>query len=417
MDPSSKQDLSFGAPFSTTNAIQTFLSTRGQDAKRLRVTASPYFASKRSEPVSNPHQTSIPASQTPARPSEPLPTPDLHPLSSPRSFFVSLHLLQQRDVARRIEHLYSTAELIERGPLPQIPNSHPVTPSPSQQEEEADLILSPGTGLLCTNLQMIKQRSLPGQPSISPIQARIRSVYERYERLIIFVSEGRASGGGGGNVSNNETMNDTSLDERDCVALASLQGFVASLVDGDVQAIYVPGGEGELARWVVDLMIRAPDSAIKLSHEESQVCLSILLLHQFQVIPILRGIYKLLTEETDAVGDISPSSRSKSLCSARHLTRPLTLIFYCYFLTFVFGKHTSRKLLQGKGSQGDDISASCVPEDVPCSAYLTVRVAARWNETAYALRKGGGPERLTCQMIEYLFLSGLELEEGDAIAR
>ncbi|KAI9884951.1 MAG: 10 kDa heat shock protein [Watsoniomyces obsoletus] len=264
MDAPSKQDFSFGAPFSTTNALQTFMSTRGRDAKRLRVTASPYFASKKRKLESDEPPTPVPLPKTPARPSAQLPTPSLHVPNSPRSFFVSPQLLQHRDLARLIEHLYPDAELIERGPLAPLPTTHPIPSSPPP--EEADLLLSPGTGLLCTNLQMIKQRSLPGQPSISPIQARIRGIYERYERLMILVSEGRAGGGS----SEQQDATNTSLDERDCLALASLQGFVASLPDSDVQVIYVAGGEMELAKWVVDLMIRVQGAAIKLPHEENQ---------------------------------------------------------------------------------------------------------------------------------------------------
>lgn len=140
-------------------------------------------------------------------------------------------------------------------------------------------------------MQMIKQKSLPGQAPSSPIKQRIEKIHQRYEQLVILVSEGNvdslsslvSAGETNSEVDNSvsQNMSTNTMTEADCMAFTSLQGFAASLDgEGRVQILYIPGGEEELARWIVALMIQhahgweIENGAIDLfrpCHDESQV--------------------------------------------------------------------------------------------------------------------------------------------------
>ena len=110
------------------------------------------------------------------------------------------------------------------------------------------LFRSPSTGLILTNIQRIKQSALPGQPERSLIKERITSLVDRYERLIVFVSEGLTAG-------STREGSQSALDSRDSEAFASLVGFSMTL-EGEVSVIYLPGGEKTLVRWIVCAMER-----------------------------------------------------------------------------------------------------------------------------------------------------------------
>ena len=292
--------ISCSAIFSTDMALQNFMTVRGQGAKRQKLTRSPHFSllSKERQLSKQPPLGFVPIMQTnPSAVSSasPMLMPEIHPPGTPYSFYVSARLLTQRNLVRFIERHFPTAELIERGPVVS-GVGHPSAKNQSygrstlsthekeeeEEGEEADVMLSPGTGLLCTTMQMIKQRSLPGRSSSSsssPIKELIRRLYRRYEKLVVLVHEGvsilsssssgSGSGGqvcpGGGSVP---------LDERDCLALASIQGFACSLIDGDVQIMYVSGNDECLGRYIVELMCQYAGTLarpLELPYEETAV--------------------------------------------------------------------------------------------------------------------------------------------------
>jgi hypothetical protein len=131
-----------------------------------------------------------------------------------------------------IEQLYQQAEVIYRD------YERPHSPA-----KEADVLLSPSTGLLLTNLQQIKQRPLPGQLDRSLIKERVTALQLRYERLIVVVSEGLSQ--------EMESQGSSRPDDlRDKEALAGFQSY-ADHLEGEVNVKYVPGGEQALARSVV----------------------------------------------------------------------------------------------------------------------------------------------------------------------
>lgn len=272
----SPQRMPTSTSFSTVDCLRKFMEARGHDMKRLKYKQSPHFSASRQTNV----RSQVPATSTPTEPRAarrrapaavemPLPSPCLSASKPPRSFLVSPQFLQRHRLVRQIERLYPAAEMIER----ELIRRHELTAACSQAPgrrirdtavEEADLTLSPGTGLMCTTIQMIKQRCLPGQGSLSPVKERILNVHTRYEALVVVVSEGRLAtskpasakasyAGEEGNVSHAAAAALPTMAEADCVAVADLQGFAAAL-DGDVQVLYVHGGEEELTRWVVALM-------------------------------------------------------------------------------------------------------------------------------------------------------------------
>lgn len=177
-----------------------------------------------------------------------------------QQYIISTTLLTQRGLLREIERLYPAAELIERdfGTKNAIAEANIL-----HGLEEADIIVSPGTGLVLTNLQKIKQKALPGQAATTGIRDRIACLALRYERLIVLVSEGASA-------SAESQIAATPLDERDCEALSSLVGFTTFL-DADIQVFYVPAGEGALAAWIVSCMARfsLSDSIVKLLQDET----------------------------------------------------------------------------------------------------------------------------------------------------
>lgn len=150
---------------------------------------------------------------------------------------MSVTLLRQRALFREIQKLYPSAHVIERDfALPHSPN------------EEADLLLSPSTGLICTTLQQIKQRSLPGQPERSPIKERLLALQARYERLIVLISEGLS-------LEAESLGSSRAMEASDMSALAQLDDF-ASKMDAELFTVFVPGGERVLARAIVNEMVR-----------------------------------------------------------------------------------------------------------------------------------------------------------------
>ena len=237
--------LMLGSLFSASSSLSRFMEIHGKAVKKPQLTessskpASLPLNSKAILPVQLKERVGINAhlEKNPSTLWEAISLPPL-PLNLPSCpFIISATLLTQRHLTQSIQKTYPEAELVERDfNLPHL------------LAEEADLILSPSTGLILTNIQRIKQSALPGQPERSLIKERITSLVDRYERLIVFVSEGLTAG------STREGPQ-SALDSRDSEAFASLVGFSMTL-EGEVSIIYLPGGEKTLVRWIVCAMER-----------------------------------------------------------------------------------------------------------------------------------------------------------------
>ncbi|KAH7068828.1 hypothetical protein BKA63DRAFT_545557 [Paraphoma chrysanthemicola] len=248
-------DLMFGG-FSATTALHKFMETRGKEVTRTStqhvdshkqsqnaVTPAAMTLSVRSREASfgriglTTKQSTIQTectddkdgSELSLRPYLP-PVPDNFP---PCSFIVSsAFFLQKRFMTKEIQELYPRAEIVYR--------DYDLPHSPAK---EADMILSPSTGLVLTTLQQIKQTPLPGQPDRSSIKERMSRLQYRYERLVVLVSEGLS-----------REMEKQALgrpeDPQSAAALARLKVF-AERLEGNVITKYVGGGEEAMTRTIV----------------------------------------------------------------------------------------------------------------------------------------------------------------------
>lgn len=275
-----KQSLIDG--FSAMGALDEFLSIRkGIINKPKMLKAKHHFPTSSSTASFDlPKRTSENEIPAPVSKSQLLPFPQIQPPTIPTPFVIAATLLSIRPLFRRIEHLFPSAVFIERDftlhlPLTQCPLSksnsnqplHPPSPKGTTTPplptptiaDEADLLLSPGTGLICTTLQKIKQRSLPGQISRSAIRERVLRTNPRYERVLILVSENRHDGAG-------------QLDNSDSTALIEFTAFCSNLIESEVHVTFLAGGEEELATWIVAMMIRyavAEHEEVKLIQDET----------------------------------------------------------------------------------------------------------------------------------------------------
>ena len=170
---------------------------------------------------------------------EPLPlrTPTIPNQRMPRHCIISAALLKSNYLLlRAVRNLYPEAEFIERDFQIIL----------TQNTEEADMIISPATGLVLTTIQSIKQRSLPGQPVRDRIRERIGTLSKRYERLFVLISHSSARGLAPASFPD-------VLDDSDCEAIANISAFSSALESG-VQVIYVASGDEELAKWIAGVI-------------------------------------------------------------------------------------------------------------------------------------------------------------------
>lgn len=245
--------------FSATTALRKFMETRGKSAETSRPhaaevpvsrnhhqllakdlqarLASPSYGQARtklSEPQKNELDEAI-SEGGKISTTEHLPA--LPAVLEPCSFIVSSAFLQQRGLLKKIEQLFPKTEMVYRD-----------YSLPHSAAKEADIILSPSTGLIFTTLQRVKQRALPGQADRSPIKERVFALQSRYERLVIVVSEGLSP-------EMENLGSSRPHDPRDIEAVEAFKSF-ASKMEGEVLVQYVVGGEKALALSTVVEMAR-----------------------------------------------------------------------------------------------------------------------------------------------------------------
>ena len=166
------------------------------------------------------------------------PSPTIQVPEDKRHFMISTAFLSHRGLVHRMLDLYPTADIIERDFNPQ--NLTEESPDDTLNHD-ADIIVSPSTGLLLTSLQKVKQRTLPGQASRSEVRDRISTTAPRYEQLIILVRDDQIHG--------------EDMTQNDCEALADFIGFCASISSTDILVKLIPGAEDHLAKWIIALMV------------------------------------------------------------------------------------------------------------------------------------------------------------------
>ncbi|KAK6515200.1 hypothetical protein TWF506_007545 [Arthrobotrys conoides] len=174
------------------------------------------------------------------------------------TFIISASFLANRVLYKAVRSLCPTSKFVERdfeqfsygkifGKQDQVPDEYIL---------EADIIVSPLTGIILTDLQTIRRRPLPGSLSTgsgdhSPkkceeIRGRVSELSRRYQHLVVGVSINF----GGSKVESVE------LSTTDCAILAAFTGFCEGI--GNVKVTILPAngrsGVQELGKWVVHTM-------------------------------------------------------------------------------------------------------------------------------------------------------------------
>jgi hypothetical protein len=241
-----------GGAFSAANSIDNYLELRG--SKKPKLMDSSYFEPGpqvvQPVPKSQTSDTSLktqtiihlPIRKSPLAKIDHLPAPTVPSPGVKTNLIVSSTLLKHRSLIRHLEALLPSLVLIERdfsahNTTTWMLGSVTRSPIKSALDSEADIIVSPSMGIVITTLQKVKQKPLPGQKAKSAIRERLEQVSNRYEKLTVYVSEGRAD----------ESTN--SLDGSDCLAFSSFVGFSLGL-NSSITVQFIGGGEETLSKWL-----------------------------------------------------------------------------------------------------------------------------------------------------------------------
>ncbi|CAI6275757.1 unnamed protein product [Periconia digitata] len=235
-----------GGEWSATSALKNFMAIQGIEIKETEPMNEKQAISSSSKVPSSVGRISSAASKSVAH-TRTVPH-TIHQPSSPKlpevlktypscSFVLSASLLKQRHISKLIERLYPNADFISRDfDLPYV------------TAEEADMILSPSTGLIITTLQEIKQRALPGQPENSKIKMRIEELQSRYERLVVLIGEGFAR-------QLLEGCSERAMDTRDLDAIDHFKKHTSAM-KCDISTEFVAGGNLALAQAITEEMAK-----------------------------------------------------------------------------------------------------------------------------------------------------------------
>lgn len=312
--------MSFSNGFFAMGALEDYMSVRKGELVRPELKISNYFPSTSSTEQTNttvqadlPNLTSHASAQA-SRPAIPsFPSPNFQTPSSSHHFIVSVSFLSNRPLSRQVQRLFPSAEFIERdfmlyASLHETCQDRRATSRSAvacipavMAMDEADMILSPSTGLIWTTLQKVKQRSLPGQQAKSAIQKRILRICPRYERLIVVISQDQK-------MADLTDVGACDFDHSDCEAFAEFIAFCATLQNSEVQPLFVAGGVDELARWIVALMVKhgfSDQDGIKLLLDETlwEIFLRRAGMNAYAAQAIL-GTLKAPDQSTDEVSDM-----------------------------------------------------------------------------------------------------------------
>jgi hypothetical protein len=177
----------------------------------------------------------------------PAPCPELVARVEPTDIIIATTL--GSGIVSLIEKLLPNVKMVERdfdryNATTWNRNSVARSPIVSSLAAEADIIVSPGTGILITTLIRAIQKPLPGHKGKAAIRQRIEKIADRYERLIVLVSAANRFDESVGEISTSE-----------CVALSEFIGFLAGL-DTNGQVYFVGGGDETLSKWLAFLITR-----------------------------------------------------------------------------------------------------------------------------------------------------------------
>ena len=275
--PSIPENLA-SEPFSAMTSLDEFICIRKGETYQSKQIANPLVPIKEKATMSERiTQVKKPVTKlggqdgwSEAIPSLPLPQVTIPNIS--HSFIVSASFLRNRKLARRVQNLYSAAEFIERDfTLYSSTRSVPpldtkLSPDANTMADEADIIVSPSTGLILTTLQKVKQRALPGQNAQLRVHEKILRAAPRYERLLVMITEDN----NGEAMKDKENGTSSNLTNSDWEAFTDFMGFCSTLRD-DTQGLFIAGGEEQQAQWIVAMMVKygMADPQAKLLQDET----------------------------------------------------------------------------------------------------------------------------------------------------
>lgn len=222
------------------------------NSKRRKLGTSTFFAKSTSEVVPVPKnkiarlpKPSVPlqavAQHTEKQAMKTAPSPSLKAEGVPANIIFSIKTT--RGVVDWMEKLLPWVKITERdfdkyNKLVWDRRSVTTSPVISNLAAEADVIISPSTGLVMLSLIKAIQRPIPGHKGKAAVREKIETVSQRYERLIILVSQ-----------ANRMDESLRAMTESECLGFSDFSGFVAGL-DSNAQVFYVGGGEETLSRWL-----------------------------------------------------------------------------------------------------------------------------------------------------------------------
>ncbi|KAK1749844.1 hypothetical protein QBC47DRAFT_439944 [Echria macrotheca] len=227
--------------------------------KKPKLLGSPFFRGPEvDQPAGQACSVLQPASHSNQEITHPEPRPKLFaavapPINPPNTPLQVLISVRRKRITRELQHLIPGIEFVERNyDRFQSPTGLPDVLLSSM--EDADITISPATGILLTTMVMLRQKPLPGDKGQLLFRNVVENVASRYERLVILVSEGN---------THQETMNP--LAHSDAKALADFQGLVAGL-QTDVELLYVGGGTKTLVRWLAAVICKYAAEAYDTQH-------------------------------------------------------------------------------------------------------------------------------------------------------
>lgn len=228
----------------STNPLDTFMALRSRVAKKPPDASNSRTIQINPTAQLSPLPTALAPTSSPVLP--PFPTPEIRLPTSPGTFIASTTLLSERHLFRGIKDLYPSATIIERDFTVPILDTFNSGPQASEPDSEADLLLSPLSGVVLTTLQKIRQAPLPGN-ALSSTRQRVADVALLYERLFVLVF---------GTVRSSDTE-----------TIAGFMSFSAAL-RLKVYVRVIPEEHDIATRWIVALMVRE-GSPVRLLDEET----------------------------------------------------------------------------------------------------------------------------------------------------
>lgn len=229
------------------------------------------------------------------------PFPSISPPSFPLTIFISIKV--PRRMIRTLEGLVSDLTIFERdhdahNTSVWRPGSVSRTEIVPVLADDADITVSPTTGLIITSMIVIRQKARAGT-SKSMVQIRIEKACSRYEQLIVLV------GGEGGSDDTLSRMSPSVT-----TALMELQGYASGL-NSNIQVHYVGGGDNTLAHWVAASICRH-------SLADPAILSALLEVETLWEVFLRRAGFNVFAAQTVACQLRQPSSEAAETSSKQH---------------------------------------------------------------------------------------------------